>query len=378
MKVGKHLKRSVWLVLGAGLVLTVFLLKPVLPPLDNSMVSSQAPSLSAEESTADKLTENPVALRELAQQKNVRVGAAVLMDLFKDDADYRSLLAREFNSLTPENAMKFARLQPKPGRYRFSDADDLMDFAKAHQMQVHGHVLVWHRNLPNWLTDKTWSRQALKQILKRHIFTVVGRYRGQVAAWDVVNEAVERQGQLRESIWSKTIGPDYIELAFRWAHEADPGAKLFYNDYRGEGLGRKSDAIYALAQELLQRDVPISGVGLQMHTSIQDAPKPEKIAANIRRLNDLGLSVRITEMDVQIYGDERPEAERLQAQAAVYQDTMAVCLAATDCTGLTTWGISDRHSWIPAFFDRPDAPLLFDEDYQRKPAYDALIDALDP
>lgn len=375
MKIGKHLRWRIGWVLGAGIGLTLLLLKPeVFPPNSSLNFSSQAPALSAEESTNN----SAFPLRNLAQRENIRVGSAVRMDAFKDDADYRSLLAEEFNSLTPENAMKFARLQPKPGRYRFSDADALVDFAEEHQMQVHGHVLVWHRNLPDWLTEENWSRQALEQILKRHIFTVVGRYRGQIAAWDVVNEAVERGGQLRESIWLETIGPDYIELAFRWAHEADPEAQLFYNDYRGEGLGRKSDAIYALVQDLVQQDVPISGVGLQMHTSIQDAPKPEKVAANIRRLNDLGLSVRITEMDVQVYGDERPEAERLEAQAAVYRDTMAVCLAAADCTGITTWGISDRHSWIPSFFDRPDAPLLFDEDYQPKPAYHALIDALDP
>lgn len=375
MKITKHVKWSIWFVLGVGVVVTLLLLKPGVSPLNNSReFSRQAPALSAVELT----DRSGLPLRDLAQRQGIRIGAAVRADFYTDDADYRSLLAQEFNSLTPENAMKFARLHPEPGTYHFSDADDLVNFASDHQMQVHGHVLVWHRNLPDWLTEEDWSRQALEQILKQHIFTVMGRYRGQIAAWDVVNEAVERRGQLRKSIWSETIGPDYIELAFRWAHEADPDAQLFYNDYRGEGLGRKSDAIYALVQDLVQRDVPISGVGLQMHTSIQDAPKPEKVAANIRRLNDLGLSVRITEMDVQIYGDERPEAERLQAQAAVYRDTMAVCLAATDCTGLTTWGISDRHSWIPSFFDRPDAPLLFDEAYQPKPAYYALIEALDP
>lgn len=319
---------------------------------------------------------NPGSLRELAEQRGIYVGAAVLMEPFKNDAEYRAILSREFNSLTPENAMKFARLHPGRDRYDFEDADDLVTFAQDHQMQVYGHPLVWHRNLPDWLTDNEWSRQELMEILRQHIYTVASHFQGQVAAWDVVNEAVENRDQLRQSIWLDGIGPEYIQLAFRWAHEADPTAQLFYNDYRGEGLGGKSDAIYQLVGDLVRQGVPIHGVGLQMHTSIKDAPDPQDVAKNIRRLNDLGLTVRITEMDVQVYGVDKPEEDLLLDQKQVYQDMIQTCLDAENCSGLTTWGVSDQHSWIPGFFERTDAPLLFNEDYRPKPAYYALISVL--
>lgn len=345
-----HVKQACWFVLGLGLILLL-------------VTKTQA---------------NTQSLRNLAQQRGITVGAAVLMHPFQHDKDYRNTLAREFNSLTPENAMKFSRLHPGRNRYYFVDADRLVAFAKKQQMQVHGHVLVWHRNLPDWLTEQSWHRSTLRKVLKWHILTVVGHYRGQVDSWDVVNEAFDHNGQLRDSIWLKVMGPGYIGQAFYWAHRADPDAQLFYNDYRGAGLGDKANAIYALVQNLVQHGVPIDGVGIQMHRSIQEPPNPVRVAANIRRLNDLGLSVRITEMDIQIHGDERPKAERLDAQAAVYRDIMTVCLAARDCTGITTWGVSDQHSWIPQAFGRSDAPLLLDQNYQPKPAYHALIETLAP
>lgn len=318
------------------------------------------------------------SLRDLADRHSISVGAAVLMDPFRKDEEYQTILTREFNSLTPENAMKFARLHPERDRYNFVDAADLVTFAQNHQMDVHGHVLVWHRNLPDWLTETEWSREELMAVLQQHIYTVVGRFRGQVDSWDVVNEAidVEQKDQLRESIWLNVIGPEYIQLAFRWAHEADPDAQLFYNDYKGEDLGRKSDAIYQLVRDLVQQGVPIHGVGLQMHTSIKDAPDPRDVAENMRRLNDLELTVKITEMDVQIHGVDRPEAELFLNQKQVYQDMMQTCLNAENCSGLTTWGVSDQYSWIPYYFERPDAPLLFDEEYQSKPAYDGLVEEL--
>lgn len=315
-------------------------------------------------------------LRDLAQQKGITLGASVLIHPLQHDKNYRKTLAQEFNSLTPENAMKFSRLHPDRNHFNFVDADRLVAFAQKHQLQIHGHVLVWHRSLPDWLSEQSWHRSTLRKVLKWHILTVVGHFRGQVNSWDVVNEAIDNNGQLRDSIWLKVIGPGYIARAFRWAHRADPEAQLFYNDYRGAGLGNKANAIYALVRDLVQSGVPIDGVGIQMHRSIQDPPDPERVAANIRRLNDLGLSVRITEMDIQIYGDDRPRAERLEAQAAIYRDIMTVCLAARDCTGVTTWGVSDQHSWIPHFFDRPDAPLLLDESYQPKPAYHAVMETL--
>ncbi|NET60198.1 MAG: endo-1,4-beta-xylanase [Symploca sp. SIO2E6] len=315
-------------------------------------------------------------LRSLAEAKGIEVGAAVLMKPFYEDPTYQDILAREFNSLTPENAMKFRRMHPKPDLYNFTNANALVTFAQEHQMQVHGHTLVWHKNLPGWLTEGRWTTEELTDILRRHIYTVVGQFRGEIATWDVVNEAVESDGSLRKTIWLEGIGPEYIEMAFRWAREAEPQAQLFYNDYGGEGLGRKSNAIYELVKNLRQSNVPLDGVGFQMHTSINKPPNPEKVAANIKRLGELGLEVRITEMDVKIHDGEGTTTEKLAAQAEVYRDVLRVCLDAPNCKALTTWGVSDNYSWIPDYFDRPDLPLLFDKSYRPKPGYDALVEEL--
>ena len=311
-------------------------------------------------------------LRSLAQARDIAIGAAVNVDALHKDAGYRQLLGDQFNMVTPENAMKFAQIEPEQGIYTFADADSIVAFAKAHGMQVRGHNLVWYRNIPAWLAQGHFSRSQLLTILHDHIATVVSHYRGQVNIWDVVNEAVDDSGQLRDSFWLRALGPSYLDLAFRWAHEANPQAKLFYNDYGGEGLGGKSDAIYNLVKGLLQRHVPISGVGLQMHVSLAYSPLPSAVIANMQRLGALGLEVQITEMDVAVGADARPMSVRLTAQARVYASMLSACLSVHACTAFVMWGFTDRYSWIPQATGRPDAPLIFDENYHPKPAYDAL------
>jgi endo-1,4-beta-xylanase len=340
-------------------------------PVSCTSGSSNTPTSSSSPSPTP-----PVSLRSLAQARGIEIGAAVSAGPLRREPLYGETLAREFTMLTPENAMKFGPVHPEPDRYDFADADFIVDFAEAHDMQVRGHTLVWHNQLPAWLTDGTWTRDKLIDILREHITTVVGHYRGRVAAWDVVNEAVTDDGSLRDTIWLRSIGPEYIDLAFRWAHEADPDALLFYNDYAAEGLGPKSDAVYALVQALLERGVPIDGVGLQMHVSLRWPPDPEAVAANMDRLGALGLAVHVTEMDVRIQGAPGTVEERLAAQANIYRDMMEVCLGASACKAFVTWGFTDRHSWIPQHTGHPDAPLLFDESYRPKPAYHAIMDAL--
>lgn len=332
-----------------------------------------APSSPSEVSNSPSTA---TTLRTLAAEHNIHIGAAVLTEPFSEDSTYREQLARQFNLLVPENAMKFKSLHPEFDRYNFTNADAMVEFAEAHQMEVHAHALLWHQSLPDWLTEGDWSQAELKTILRQHIETVVSHYRGRVLTWDVVNEAVSGKGSLRDSFWLEQLGPDCIEWAFQWAHEADPDAQLFYNDHDGEELGVKSDAIYALVQGLQERNVPIHGVGLQMHKSLGNAPDPEAVAANMQRLADLGLEVQISEMDVSLDEGEGTQAEQLEEQAKVYQTMLQTCLEASNCTAFTTWGLTDQFSWIPQFYDRPDAPLLFDEAYQPKPAYDALIDVL--
>jgi len=291
----------------------------------------------------------------------------VNVDALESDAAYARLLAREFDLVTPENALKFSVVQPERRRFDFTRADALVAFAEAHHMQVNGHVLVWDQQLPEWLTQGHFSRDELKAILHDHIHTLVARYRGRIATWDVAAEAVGEDGKLRETFWSRGIGPDYLALAFRWAHEADPQARLRYNDYGGEGAGAKSDGIYTLAADLRVHRVPIDSVGLQMHVSLNDAPRPEDVRITVKRLAALGLETDITEMDVML---QLPaSASDLKAQARLYRAMLQTCLAVPQCRSFSTWGATDRYSWIPEFFPGKGEALLFDADGRAKPAY---------
>ncbi len=309
-------------------------------------------------------------LRALAQSASLRIGTAVNVDALNTDAAYARLLAREFDLVTPENAMKFSVVQPERGRFDFAQADALVAFAEAHGMQVNGHVLVWHQQLPDWLTQGQFSRDELKAILREHIRTLVTRYRGRVASWDVAAEAVAEDGHARETFWSRGIGPDYLVLAFQWAHEADPQAHLRYNDYGGEGDGAKSDGIYDLVAGLRRKGAPIHGVGLQMHASLKDAPRARDVRINMKRLAALGLQTHISEMDVML---PLPASRAdLRAQAALYRDMLQACLAVLQCRSFSVWGASDRYSWIPEFFPGQGDALLFDADGRTKPAYESV------
>jgi endo-1,4-beta-xylanase len=305
-------------------------------------------------------------LRTLAQSAGIRFGTAVDVEVLGTDAAYARLLAREFDLVTPENAMKFSIVHPARDRFDFTQADALVAFAEAHDMRVNGHVLVWHQQLPDWLTQGSFNTDELKAILREHIQTLVTRYRGRVASWDVAAEAVGEDGRLRETFWSRGIGPDYLDLAFRWAHEADPQARLRYNDYGGEGGGAKSDGIYDLVIALRRKGVPIHGVGLQMHLSLQDAPRAGEVRINMKRLAALGLETHISEMDVML---PLPATRAdLKAQATLYRNMLQACLAVPQCRSFSTWGATDRYSWIAEHFPGQGAALLFGPDYRPKPA----------
>jgi endo-1,4-beta-xylanase len=316
------------------------------------------------------------SLRSIAQTHDFFIGTTVNVDALQEEQQYKDVLATEFNMVTPEVSMKFDATEPERGHYTFTEGDTLVAFAKAHGMQVRGHNLVWYIALPNWLATGHFSRDELISILHDHIFAEVSHYRGQVNIWDVVNEAVNNDGTLRDSIWSRGIGPDYLDLAFRWAHEANPQARLFYNDYGAEGLSQKSDAIYNLVSGMIKRGVPINGVGLEMHVSVNGYPQPQDVLANMQRLAAMGLEVQITEMDVKIQDDPRPMQVRLDGEAQIYRDMLSTCLLVEQCTAFVMWGFTDLHSWIPGATGHADAPLIFDATYHPKPAFFALMDVL--
>lgn len=326
------------------------------------------------------------SLRETAQGSGVLIGTAVRPAQLSEAA-YASTLAREFNMLEPEDALKWEVVHPERQAFDFSQADQIVDFAVLHKMKVRGHTLVWHRQNPRWLPDGEYTSRELAQILEQHIKTVVRHYRGKIFAWDVVNEAFDElhPGTLRSTIWRDQPGIErvqkgssYIERCFRWAHEADPQALLFYNEAEAETVNPKSDAVYAMVRDFRQRGVPIDGVGLQMHVPNLH-PDVASISANIKRLTALGIQVHITEMDVALpvdpNGNARPE--NLQRQADLYRQIAAACLAHPGCTAIQTWGFTDKYSWIGSHSKQTQgAALLFDRNYRAKPAYDALRDAL--
>lgn len=334
--------------------------------------------------TASAIIEPTVAsapsLGSLALGHGILIGSAVSGNWLTTDKAYAGLVSREFTLLTPENSMKFEVIHPALDRYDFFDGDLVVKFAQQNGLRVRGHTLVWFNQLPKWVTDAykkgSYTREQWINILRDHIYTVVGHYKGKIYAWDVVNEAISDQGLLLDSLWLDTIGPDYIALAFQWAHEADPQALLFYNDFSGEGMNIKSQTIYSLMDGLLKAGVPVDGIGMQMHISLVKYPAARELAANMRRLEALGLQVHITEMDVRIQDSSAPMAERLATQAAIYKEIYTVCMQAPNCTAFSTWGLTDAHSWIPSFTGHADAPLLFDQNGQPKPAYKAIINIL--
>lgn len=319
-----------------------------------------------------------MSLKELAKQRGIDLGVAVAIDPLRNDSVYQKLVSEEFNLISTENAMKWGPMSRGKGVYDFRDADYICDFAKQHNQLVHGHVLVWYRQLPDWLTQGSFSQEELRSLLENHIRTVAGHFRGRVAGWDVVNEAIEDEGNVIDvnRFWCKHLGPEYIEFAFRVARETDPDAELFYNDWGVEDLGEKSECMYQLLSGLVQKNVPITSVGLQMHTGLGFAPSPKDVVENINRLTDLGLNVHITEMDVRLEYGKGSIQENLEEQARIYEELVGAVVRDTKVKSITFWGLDDNHSWIPYRFGPDDSGLLFDKHYQRKLSYYAVERAL--
>lgn len=308
-----------------------------------------------------------VALRS----HQLKLGAAVQRALLATDPSYASTFSRSFDSLTPEFELKLDRLLPAPQAYDWSAADDLLAYAEAHGKEVRGHALVWYRALPPWMTSRSWTRDELLAFLEAHVAATVGRYRGRIVEWDVVNEAFNDDGSWRRSLWYDVLGPGYVEAAFRFAREADPAAKLYYNDYGAEWANAKSDAILALATRLRQAGL-LDGVGFQAHFSSGWYASGPDLAANLQRFAAAGIDVGITELDVAMSSLGGTAQEKLRAEARIYAGVASACQAQPACKRLTVWGVTDRHTWLTA----ADVPLLFDASYEPKPAYAAVRAAI--
>ena len=297
------------------------------------------------------------------------VGTAVQSALLTN-GQYEAVAGREFSYITAEYEMKWNILEPAPGMSSFGAGDAIVGYAASRGQRVKGHTLVWHGSTPSWVN--ALAPADFRAAFERHIRTVAAHYQGRVHAWDVVNEAIADDGSgLRDTVFRQKLGDGYIAEAFRLARESDPQARLFYNDYGGEGLNAKAGRIYDLVSDLIARGVPIDGIGLQMHVSANNRPADDAIAANMRRLAALGLTVHISEMDVRVNGVSGGQQTRLEAQKAAYHDIVRVCVTEPRCEAITFWGFTDAHTWLSG-----DTPLLFDPQYAPKPAYTGVLDAL--
>jgi endo-1,4-beta-xylanase len=296
-------------------------------------------------------------------------------DPFTSDRKYRKILGQQFNSVSPENQMKWEFIHPERDRYDFGAADAIVEFAERHGQVVRGHTLLWHSQNPEWLEQGDFSEEELREILREHITTVVGRYAGRIQQWDVANEIFDEQGNLRtqDNIWIRELGPDIVADAFRWAHEADPKAKLFFNDYGVESDNAKSDAYYALAQDLLEQGVPVHGFSVQAHLSMRYG-FPGDLRQNLERFDALGLETAVTELDVRMDLPESgvPTDAQQKQQADWYQRVLEACLAVEECNSFTIWGFTDKYSWVPVFFQGEGSATVMTEDFARKPAFHAL------
>jgi len=330
------------------------------------------------------------------------VGAALNPAQFAgQDPAEDAIIKAQFNTISPENVLKWEKVHPEPGAYDFAPADKYVEFGQQNHMFIIGHTLVWHSQVPKWVFEdhkgNPVSRKVLLQRMRDHIKKVVGRYKGRIGGWDVVNEALNEDGTLRQSPWMKIIGDDYIEKAFRFAHQADPKAELYYNDYSLENEAKLKGAL-ALVKRLKAKGVAIAGVGTQGHFHM-DWPTIQQVDATISEFGRLGVKVMVTELDIDVlpqatdnqtadvsvhaasdpklnpYPDGLPESVQ-NALAQRYADLFQVY--AKHCgvvTRVTFWGVTDKDSWKNNWpvRGRTNYPLLFDRNGQPKPAFDAVI-----
>lgn len=346
----------------------------------------------------------------LQAQQNGSTNEKGLKDYFKDyfvvgaAVSPRSLtgkdsaiLVNEFNSITPENAMKMGPIHPEENRYSWRDADAIVDFAQRHNMGVRGHNLLWHEQTPNWLFVNDKGEQVSKEVLlkrlKDHITTVVNRYKGKIYAWDVVNEAIDDDSTklLRNSLWYQICGEDFIIKAFEYAREADPNAILVYNDYNSE-RPEKRDRIYKLLKMLVDKKVPIDAVGLQGHWSIYE-PTEKELRDAIELYSSLGLKIHFTEIDMSIYPWEKERREKKPTDVDTYTPELEQKQVdqykmifntfkeyKNVVTGITFWNIADNRTWLDSYpvRGRKNYPLLFDTNYNRKKAYWEVVKTVTP
>jgi endo-1,4-beta-xylanase len=350
----------------------------------------------------DKNTMARTTTLQEAFKNDFLVGVAINQDQFTGkDARGVAIIKTQFNSISPENVLKWESVHPAPDRYDFANADRYVAFGEQHGMFIIGHCLVWHNQTPKWVFEDAngnpVDRETLLARMRDHIHTVVGRYKGRIKAWDVVNEAIEADGSWRQTPWYKIIGEDFIAKAFQFAHEADPAADLTYNEFQMEDEPKRK-GVMAMIRKLQAQGAPITAIGTQMHERM-DWPAIDAVDAHLRDLCSLGLKVWVSELDVQVLPDARAWRNvdlatnaPLRAQLDLYPNGLPASVQhafteryadlfrvirkhADKIDRVTFWDVTDADTWLNSWpvHPRTDYPLLFDRQGQPKPAFDAVI-----
>jgi len=342
-------------------------------------------SPSTSTTASSKATPTPVpvpsgtALYQLAAAKGITFGTCVNSQWFygQTGSAYENILKSEFGMVVAENEMKVDAIEPSQNNFNFSNGDKLVNFARQNNMKVRGHTLVWHAQLPGWMNNWSGSRDGLIAAMNNHITKTMEHYKGKVAEWDVVNEACDDSGNgLRRSVWTNKIGNDFIDIAFQTARKADPDALLFYNDYNIEDMGAKSNTAYNMIKSMVERGIPIDGVGFQCHfINGMSTSQLNAIEQNIKRYAALGLQVSITELDIRM-NDSENQNSGFQTQASNYKSLMEIALRNPNVKTFVVWGFTDKFSWIPGTFPGTGRGLIYDSNLSPKPAYNALKEAL--
>lgn len=323
-----------------------------------------------------------------------KIGAAIDVNMLQTNTLYRTTLIAQHNSITIENAVKWPTVHPAINTFDFTGGDYIADFCTAKNKRLHGHCLLWYQFNPGWLNNFTGDSLAWENLMKTHIQTVVGHYKGRATGWDVVNEAFrDDDGTLRIEdrnadplyddgcIWARHLGRDYMARAFQYAHEADPDALLFYNEYGQEWSDAKTNAIVNMVNDFKARGIPVHGLGLQMHIDINTSNTG--IATAIEKLAATGLQIHISELDISV----NPANDASLSYSSALQNTQAEkfvymvqqykkLVPAAQQYGITTWNVGDKDSWIRSFILRRDWPLLFDDNYEKKTCYFSFRKAL--
>lgn len=313
--------------------------------------------------------------RLMAKNRKLYFGTAA-DNHFLNDSQYRTILKNhhDFGQITSENGQKWMYIEPEQNVFNYTLGDEMIGLANKNSQLSRCHNLIWHNQLPEWLTSRSWENATLVSVMENHIINVVTHYKGHCYAWDVVNEAFNEDGTYRQTIWYNTIGPGYIALAFQLASRYDPKAKLYYNDYDIEAINNKSLAVFGLVKQLKAQGIKIDGVGLQAHFPEPLAPSYQQLVESMKLYTSLGVDVAITELDVFVEMPNSPS--RVSRQAQIYADTFRACLDVSRCVGITVWGFYDPYSWVwgvvPGFGD----PCLWWSNYTKKAAYFAIEEVL--